>query len=451
MNKNINIVIVGGGTAGWLTALTMNKISKDTNITLIESDEIGILGAGEGSTPNFSKLIKILDIDYFDFIKKTNSTHKLGISFENWNGDGKKYMHPFTSEHNEFDWTISNGKNIASEYLGYIFKNEIDINDVILSNKMAYENKTPSHMNMYGYHFDANSVANYLKELGEQRGIKRIEGIVDSFNKDNNNNINCIKLKSNESIDDVDFVFDCSGFNRLIIGKEYNTNWKSYEDKLLVNTAMPFFLPQFKTEINPYTRAIAMKYGWMWMIPLQHRWGCGYIFDDNYITSEEAKKEVEEFFGHDIETNRSIKFKAGRFEKTWQGNCIALGLSSGFTEPIEATSIFMAVNQLSLISEELIRKFLSGNSRIREEYNTAISTLNDDVCDFLQFHYFTKRSDTAFWKEYFFKSKKSSKLQRKINSWKVNVPKLLDFSYESFGLVNWLLVGIGLDFFKKNL
>ena len=269
--------------------------------------------------------------------------------------------------------------------------------------------------------------------------------------RNENNNITSIKLENGNSIDNIDFVFDCSGFNRLIIGKEYNTNWKSYEDKLFVNTAMPFFLPQSKTEINPYTRAVAMKYGWMWMIPLQHRWGCGYIFDDKYINSEEAKKEVEEFFGHSIETNRTIKFKAGRFEKTWQGNCIAIGLSSGFTEPIEATSIFTAVNQLALISEERINNFLLGNTKIREDYNLAFSMINDDVSDFLQFHYFTKRKDTPFWKDYFFKSYKTSKLRKKITLWKTQTPKATDFSYESFGLFSWLLVGIGLDYFKKNM
>jgi tryptophan halogenase len=451
MNKNLNIVVVGGGMAGWLTALTMNKITKDTVITLVESDEIGILGAGEGSTPNLPRLIKILDIDYDDFISKTKSTHKLGISFENWNGDGKKYIHPFTSKIGEFDWTIFNGKNIADEYLGYIFKNDIDINDVVLSNKMVLENKTPSHMNMYGYHFDANLVASYLRNISEDRGIIRVEGIITKFIKNENNNITSIKLKNGDIIDNIDFVFDCSGFSRLIIGNEYNTNWKSYEDKLFVNTAMPFILPQSQTEINPYTRAVAMKYGWMWMIPLQHRWGCGYIFDDRYTNKEDAKKEVEEFLGHTIENNRTIQFKAGRFEKVWQGNCIAIGLSSGFTEPIEATSIFMAINQLSVISQDIINNFLSGNSKLREDYNLKFSNMNDDVSDFLQFHYFTKRKDTSFWKDYFLKSYKSSKLRNKINLWKSNIPKSFDFRYESFGLVNWLLVGIGLDYFKKDI
>jgi tryptophan halogenase len=214
---------------------------------------------------------------------------------------------------------------------------------------------------------------------------------------------------------------------------------------------MPFFIPQSETEINPYTRAIAMKYGWMWMIPLQHRWGCGYIFDDRYTNKEDAKKEVEEFLGYSIESNRTIQFKAGRFEKVWQGNCIAIGLSSGFTEPIEATSIFMAINQLSIISGEIINNFLSGNIKLREDYNLKISTMNDDVSDFLQFHYFTKRKDTSFWKDYFLKSYKSSKLRKKINLWKSNIPKSFDFSYESFGLVNWLLVGIGLNYFKKDM
>jgi tryptophan halogenase len=214
---------------------------------------------------------------------------------------------------------------------------------------------------------------------------------------------------------------------------------------------MPFILPQSETEINPYTRAVAMKYGWMWMIPLQHRWGCGYNFDDRYTNKDDAKKEVEEFLGHTIENNRTIQFKAGRFEKVWQGNCIAIGLSSGFTEPIEATSIFMAINQLSVISQDIINNFLSGNSKLREDYNLKFSNMNDDVSDFLQFHYFTKRKDTSFWKDYFLKSYKSSKLRNKINLWKSNIPKSFDFRYESFGLVNWLLVGIGLDYFKKDI
>ena len=460
MNTIKEIVVIGGGLAGWLTSLHIKKIfGDDANVTLIESDAIGILGAGEGSTPNIINILESLDIDINDFILKTNGTHKLGISFENWNGNSEKYYHSFNELHNKLNWTkFKGGKNIGTEYLGYIFDNKIDLNKCILSNTLANENKSPisetqfesnNTVTNYSVHFDAHLVAKYLCDIAKNRGIKRIEGIVDELKEISNGHIRKIILKSGQRLDS-DFIFDCSGFARLIIGNHYKTKWIKYKDKLTVNSALPFQLPQSTIEIKPYTRAIAMKYGWMWMIPLQNRWGCGYIYDDSYINEEEAKKEVSEFLGNSIEFNKVIKFEAGRFENAWVNNCISIGLSSTFSEPIEATSIFIQIYQLMAITKDFIINYLDGISDESIRYNKYVAGIGDDIADFLQFHYFTKRQDTEFWKTYYDRTKKSDKLIKKIENWKLQLPTASDFYGEPFSLNSWTFVGVGTEFFEKS-
>jgi flavin-dependent dehydrogenase len=458
MNKR-NIVIVGGGTAGWLTALYIKKIyDKDANVSLIESEELGILGAGEGSTPNFPGILNYLGIPFRDFIVKTNATHKLGISFENWNGDGKNYYHPFGTYNLEYDWMSNKNIDDMSKYFGYAFKENIDYQKFILSNRLADENYSPLLKELvdgtetsvnYGFHFDAQLVAKYLRSVAEKRKINRIEGIVKNVRFDDNGFVKKIVLKDNTQIK-CDFVFDCTGFRRLLIGKEFRSEWKSYSNSLKVNSAITFQLPQSSDVIEPYTKAIAMKYGWMWMIPLQNRIGCGYIFDKFYIGADSAIKEVEEFFGKKINFGREIQFDAGRFEKIWIKNCIAVGLSAGFTEPIEATSIFTSVNQLFSLNTEVIERCLSGDEEPANVYNKLGQKFNDLTKDFLQFHYFTKREDTEFWKTYFDTSFKSEELVNKINNWKNNTPTKSNFIDEPFTIYNWLMVALGLDFLNKD-
>jgi tryptophan halogenase len=457
--KKRKIVIIGGGSAGWMTALFIKKMYDiDADVTLIESDEIGILGAGEGSTPNFPGMLNFLGIDFKEFITKTNATHKLGISFINWNGDGKTYHHPFGNYNLKYNWTIPENIPKLTKYIGYLHKNNTSHEEVILSNRLANNNRSPLLRELvdgvensvnYGLHFDAHLVAKYLRKVGERRKIKRIEGVVTGFKLDDSENIKKIILKDGQRID-ADFVFDCSGFNRLVLGKLYKTDWISYSDSLKVTTALTFQLPQDIGYIKPYTKSIAMKYGWMWMIPLQNRIGCGYNFDEKFTTVDEAKAEVEEFFGTKIEFNKVIKYNAGRFDKLWVKNCIAVGLSTGFTEPIEATSIFSSVNQLFSLDVSSIEKGINGDSSSSDEYNENASKFFDRTKDFLQFHYFTKRQDTEFWKTYYQSTHKSKELLEKIDKWKIQIPEQLDFDKEPFDLYNWINVGLGLEFYDTN-
>jgi tryptophan halogenase len=391
------IVIVGGGTAGWLTALYAKHIFPGRNITLIESDSIGILGAGEGTTPTFVGFLNSIGIDVYDLIAKTKGSIKNGISFENWNGDGKKYFHEFytSTNLNHFSFRPLFTSVCYHYYIKNIISQKKDLDKYLYPSRISYKNKVDPRNILFAVHFDAVILAEYLKNIGIERGIKRIEGIAEDIVLDNKGNIKTILTKDRKI--KADFVFDCTGFKRLIIGKLFKTKWISYEKWLPMNSAIAFPMKQDK-KIKPYTQAIAADNGWIWRIPLQHRYGAGYIFDKNYTNEDKALQEAEKMFGK-LEVVNRFSFSAGRYDKTWVNNCIAIGLSSGFTEPLEATSIWLSVTHL-----EMLRHYLSAvdedNQNLKDNYNKFASQNNDTIKDFIFLHYLTKREDTKFWKDF---------------------------------------------------
>ena len=459
------ISIVGGGTAGWLTALYANKLFPSSEITLIESEEIGIIGAGEGSTVGLVTFLQDLGINPSDLIKQVKSTLKLGIKFENWNGDCESYFHPFGPytgrddiDLSKFGFSLKNTRSTSFNdegrfYLSLAINYGIDFDKIILNNILANNYKSnivsDKMMSLNSFHFDAHQLALFLRSIGEQRGIKRIDGIVDSVDNDSEGYITSINI--NDLSIECDFVFDCSGFKRLIIGNHYGTKWISYQDHLRVKAAIPFFLPQDEDKIFPYTRSISMKNGWMWQIPLQHRIGAGYIYDSDFIDQDEAHKEVEEFLGHKIDPIRTIKFNAGRFDQMWVKNCIAVGLSSGFTEPIEATSIMLTTVQLSLLNGAM-GGIIHRDPGAIKKYNQIVSDINNHTMDFLSFHYVTKREDSDFWKSLKDHSFLPDNLKEQIKTWKYQIPTSLDnHSYwDQFTADNYILVGHGLGIFDNN-
>lgn len=433
------IAVVGGGTAGWLSALYAKKLyGQDADVKLIESEEIGILGAGEGSTAIFVLFLRDLGIDLVEFLREVNGTHKIGVSFENWNGDNKKYIHDF------FSTDAKRNPTATLEYIGYIIKNKFDFDEALVSKKLAYENNSPilldgAELVHHSFHFDAHLVAKYLRKIAEQRGVIRIEGVVSDFGLNKFNGIGTIKLKDGLEIK-TDFVFDCSGFARLGIGKFFKGNWISYKDRLTVNTALPFQLPPDTDHIKPYTRAIAMKYGWVWQIPLQNRWGCGYVFDSNYISVSEAKSEVENYFGIKLDSDRTIKFEAGRYNEIWIKNCVAVGLSGTFVEPLEATSIGMTISVLKFFTRNEI-DFID-NYKINS-FNLTFNRVVDDIVDFLQYHYITNRRDSAFWDFYRDENNYSKALKGYIKSIRENLSVNLGLSI--FAETSYTTVGYGLE------
>lgn len=440
MKKQISIV--GGGTAGWLSALYAKLIyGNEADVTLIESEEIGILGAGEGSTAVFVSFLKILGIDLNDFLREVNGTHKIGVSFENWNGDGKKYIHDFFSTDTKVNPTA------RIEYIGYALKNNFPLDEYLISKKLAYDNMSPVLLDgrevvHNSFHFDAHLVAKYLRKIAESRGVIRIEGIISNFTLDRHEKIEYINVENGFKIK-TDFVFDCSGFARLVIGNVYKGRWVTYKDKLTVNSALPFQLPPDTDHIKPYTKAIAMKYGWVWQIPLQNRWGCGYVFDDNFIGIDEAKAEIESTFDIKVESNKVIKFEPGRFNEIWIKNCIAVGLSSSFVEPLEATSIGMTIAILKSLTREDIDFF---NVFKVNSYNLNFNEYMDDIVDFLQYHYITNRNDSKFWEFYKDENNWSNQLKKHIAGLTKDLRVKLDRSI--FAETSYTTVGFGLEQLK---
>jgi|TARA_R110000822_G_scaffold42974_5_gene116386 tryptophan 7-halogenase len=449
--RDKNITILGGGTAGWLTSLYCKKIFPHNNITLIESKRIGILGAGEGSTPMFPNFLKSLDIDIFHFLKHTGGTIKLGINFENWNGDNKNYFHGFNDK-NEFNpFKVKNIFNNDSYnyYLRHVIYKNLNVDDYVYAHKLALNNKIDLNNCSYALHFDASKTAEYLKDLAIKKGVNHHYGELKTIESDKDENITKLIFEDNYT-KNCDFVFDCTGFNRLIIGKHFKSKWVNYQKHLPIKKAIPFFLEQ-EEQIRPYTQATAMKNGWLWKIPLQHRFGAGYIYDSDYITDEEAVDEVETFLNQKIKVNKVIQFEAGRYEKVWIKNCISIGLSSGFTEPIEATSIHIAIEQLIYLTH-FISDIFSPKKQNKHKYNDLVSQLNDKILNFLYLHYITKRNDSLFWKQFRDKNAPPKDFDILLDRLEKGLINFYDFqnSYgsDSFSTYSWLMVGKGLEIIK---
>lgn len=392
---NTSIVILGGGTAGWMTALFMRHTLPHARIVLIKNSEIGVIGVGEATTPHFMDFLRSIGVDVFDFLTRTNGTLKAGINFENWNGNGKRYLHPFVEQ--VADFSISNLFSNGCEdfYLKNVMAQKLDLEDYIYSYKLAYQNKIDFEHQRYACHFDSALVSRYLEELAITRDIQLMEGYYSGLVQDEQGYIKTIVLDQDRKID-CDFVFDCSGFSRLLVGKHFGQPWISYTKHLPMKQAIPFWLEREK-DIRPYTTATAMKNGWMWNIPLQSRVGAGYVFDTDYISADEAKQEVETFLGQEITVRKVIDFRAGRYQNFWVKNCMAVGLSSSFVEPLESTSLYLVLLQFGLL-KHFINEIQQPDSHSITVYNRLINETTDSILNFIYLHYMTKRRDSDFWK-----------------------------------------------------
>jgi tryptophan halogenase len=458
-----HIVVVGGGSAGWASALLINKLFPSSKVTLIESLEIGILGAGEGSTPQLISFFDDIGIPVSDLVKETKATIKNGIKFTNWNNDGSYYFHSFATTHSRLD--NINAFDCANNYhLGTVMAvsnnspcSEFDFLSVISeSNRVPflYNGETNPSINpilnftglgTFSIHFDATLLAQYMKKIGKERGVECIENTIVDVTTNVVGDVTGLTLSDGQIVF-PDFVIDCSGFKRLIIGKVYNSHWDSYNDYLPADSALPFFLP-IDEEIPPYTESIAMKYGWMWKIPLQHRYGCGYVYDSTLITEEEARIELESYLGFEPEYPRKdkggFKFEAGCYATPWVNNCIAIGLSAGFIEPLEATAIFSALDSLrkALYDPSLL---INRSPVAIERYNKETTNYLKDISYFIYFHYMSQRNDTDFWTRFKEEDRIPKEVKRVLNNWKMFVPRYQDFpNHTPFQYINWLPVGYG--------
>jgi tryptophan halogenase len=431
------------------------------SITVIASEEIGILGAGEGSTPQLITLLDIINIPISDLVKHTGATVKSSIKFTNWNNKGKAdfFFHPFglngNVNPNSYTQNINFIQSTSSLYVALGATDESYLH-FDLNNKLSKENKVPflfdgnrenvsnpmqkfEPISSFSIHFDANKLAQYLKEVAQSRGIKWVEDIVEDCTQKENGDVDTLILKSGKVIESS-FIIDCSGF-KSFFPKKFKSKWVSYKDKLPVNSAIPFFLPMDEDSIPSYTEAIAMKYGWMWKIPLQHRYGCGYVFDSSLIDADKAKEEVEDYLGHSIEVNTTLSFEPGYFKTPWVNNVISIGLSAGFVEPLEATSIWTSISTLGRIFSTPDAMYRI-DQRFVDEFNQDFCKLNESVFSFIYFHYMSDRDDTDFWKK-FTKENAPEILKKVYDISEYRLIQTNDFNGFLWPLESWFHIAIG--------
>lgn len=397
------IVIVGGGSAGWMTAAALSSLlpADAVQISLVESEMIGTIGVGEATIPDIINFNAMLGIPEDEFLKATNGTFKLGIKFVNWSRLGDSYIHPFGPHGADM-----NGIDFHQFWLRYREDNPgSTIEEFSLSAAAAEDGKfampDPDPRSVmsqlrYAYHFDATAYARYLRNYAEQRGVRRIEGkVTDVQQHGETGDIASIKLEDGGEIAG-DFFFDCTGFRGLLINKTLGVPFRDWSHWLPCDTAQAVAC-ELSGEILPYTISTAKEAGWQWRIPTQHRTGNGHIYSSNLMSDEAAIESLlADLDGPAIGEPRKIRFQTGHRARLWEKNCVAVGLSGGFLEPLESTSLFLI--------QEGVSKFISLYptadipSVVRDEYNRQLVKKFEQVRDFIILHYkATERDDSAFW------------------------------------------------------
>ena len=421
-----HICIVGGGTAGWLAALILGDAARrrgaDCRVTVIESSKIGTIGVGEGTTAVFRQMLQHLKIDEADFLRETGATIKYGIRHRDWRRQGHVYDGPIDDVAQVAGpgldlYAVGAGKPVAEAHL---------FAQLMRKNRSPFAltsgRRVPAGPFHYAFHFDQAKAGAFLKR--QATGVQVIDDQVAGV-ETGPDGIAALTLDSGQRIA-ADVYLDCTGFRRALIGA-LGAEWLGFGDVLPVNRAMPFWIdiPE-GAEIPPLTLARAMQAGWMWQIPTQDRFGCGYVYSDAYLSPEAARAEVETALGHPIEPRADIPIDAGRLRAPWIGNCVALGLSSSFLEPLEATSIHGSIVQLMLLSEWLTAP--DG----RDNYNAAHARQVDDFRDFIRLHYVSERRDSAFWRDVATSHPKA--VTDRLAQWRSRLPQRRDFAPFPIGL-----------------
>ena len=403
-----SVVIVGGGTAGWMSAaaLCVATRGKQLRIILVESDEIGIIGVGESTIPVIRYFNHLLGIDENEFVRQTQATFKLGIRFEDWKYIGHSYFHPFGEQLFGGDPPNPNVLPVLYRYLVKLAAegHEPDLEEYALCSVAARNNRfdrppkeKPVPALSYAFQLDASLYAIYLRGFAEKRGVKRVEGrIVDVQLRPENGFVEAVILQSGQRIEG-DLFIDCSGFRALLAGQALRDPYEDWSHWLPCDRA--WAVPsESEAPLVPYTRATARGAGWQWRIPLQHRVGNGHVFSSKFVSEDEAAGILlANLGGRSLAEPRLVKFIAGRRRHPWSKNCVAIGLSSGFIEPLESTSIHLIQDAiLRLIELFPDRDF---GPLVIEEYNRRVTNEVERTRDFIIMHYhLTEREDTEFWR-----------------------------------------------------
>lgn len=454
MNKSSikKIVILGGGTAGWMTAAALSRFvkSETTEIVLVESAAIGTVGVGEATIPHIRVFNDMLGIDENEFMCRTHATYKLGIRFEGWGGESSDYLHPF-GDHGfpikgipfHHYWLRARQQAEVEAFDRYSLANVMAAGERFIY-PSAKQDSVESTFS-YAYHLDAGAYAVFLRDYSEARGVQRVEGEVVSVKLNQDSGfIESLNLGNGEIIAG-DFFIDCSGFRARLLGQELKVPFTSWNRWLPCDRA--FAMPsELIAAIRPYTRSSAKSAGWCWQIPLQHRMGNGHVFCSSFCSDQQAVDTLlAHVQGKPLADPRRIDFEAGMRYRAWEKNCVAIGLASGFLEPLESTSIYLI--QVGIYKLLELLPISSDFELDAKEFNRMVADEYEKIRDFIILHYHLNNRTEGFWQQTANMSVPDS-LQHKMQVFKESAV-VVEYDAGLFMPPSWLAVYLGQGFFPE--
>lgn len=438
--NKMKVVVAGGGTSGWLAAAAIKQqLGGSIELTLVESSDIGTVGVGEATIPPMKTFHRLLRIDESEFMRATNATFKLGVQFEHWKELGEKYFHSFGTT----------GKDtLITEFVHFWLRGRElgiakDFGDYCVEYKAALEGRCSAKKGAplnYAFHLDAGLYARFLQSRAEAAGAKKVEGkIVDVMQDAKTGYINSLTLDSGEVING-DLFIDCTGFRGLLIEQTLHSGFEDWSHWLPCNRAVAVQTESVSPPL-PYTRSVAHSAGWRWKIPLQNRVGNGSVYCSHYMSDDEAAKHLlEEVEGKPITEPKFLQFKTGKRRQCWNKNCVAIGLSSGFIEPLESTSIHLVMTAITRLLQLFPNEGISQS--VIDEYNRQANTEIERIRDFIILHYkATERSDSRFWR-YCRQMRVPDELLHRINLFR-DSGKSYQMESELFRIDSWMQVMLG--------
>lgn len=450
-----SITILGGGTAGWMAACLLHRAwgDKGTRIRLIESAQIGIVGVGEGSTPQMKAFFDRIGVSEAEWMPRCNATYKLGIGFEGWSERAgfERYFHPFPTA---LDGHSAPQFFRATRQRRHAFDVEAHPDAFLLPGLMAERKLAPLNPPnfpfevTYGYHFDAHLVGQFLKDVATKRGVEWIDSLIAEVELDGEGQVSAL-VGDDGARHEADFFIDASGFRAMIIEQSLGTKHLSFADNLFNDSAVVMPTPVAEGGPECATRAIAMKAGWRWSIPLTHRTGNGYVFSSRYVDPADAEQELRGALGLGEEVEaRHLKMRCGRVEESWKANCLAIGLSQGFLEPLEATALHIVLATVEGFIDAVDRG--GAGEETRSAFNRDIGARYEGIRDYIVAHYRTQlRRDTDYWRDNAAHDNLSPSLKGIITSWFTRADLAAEVQRQDiaryYNAVSWhcLLAGYG--------
>ncbi len=435
-------LIVGGGSAGWTAAAYLNATlnvggQKAVEISLVESPDVPRIGVGEATIPNINQTLATIGIDELEFMKAVDGTFKQSIRYVNWLDDKPKfYHHPFSRYGS--GPTDDAGRRWLMSDRSVPFLNTVSAQPAICEMGLApkmLDNEDSGLPFVYAFHMDALKFADYLHAFSTARGVTDYLDHVIGVDMHENGNIAAVQTESGKRLE-ADLFLDCTGFSAQLIEKKLGVGFADCSQWLLCDRAVTMNVPyehHYPGYVRPYTAATALSAGWVWEIPLQNRRSLGYVHSSAHLSADDAEKELRAFEGDHSDglSSRVVDFMVGRREQPWTANCIAIGLSAGFIEPLESTGLYLSQVASSVLAEHF--PFTDDMAPLAFRFNRIMQNRFYEILDFINMHYcLTRRTDTKFWREVGRPERINDRLRAKLDFWRIKPPSVSDFEDQFF-------------------